>query len=150
MPSILFPFDVLYTTDLPKAVVAEALTARKTDGRREKRGATDDASCTVSSRTASISTTSAAASDGSSVGTGRSRKTAGNGRGIVVLPAIPALAVSAFCIANSRCRNFLKGVGAAGSADLVLVRNSCVMVHSLRSRVLDSFTSVELACPWHV
>eukprot|EP00903_Cladosiphon_okamuranus_P017392 g16020.t2 len=106
---------------LHQAVVAEALTPRKTDGRREKLGDTDDASSTFSGRTASISTTSAPASGGGSVGTGRSRETAGNGGGIAVLPAIPAMAVSAFCIANSRCRNFMKGVGAAGSADLVLL-----------------------------
>ena len=48
--------------------------------------------------------------------------------GIVVAATIPALAVSAFCCANSRCRNFLKGVGATGSADLVLVRRNIQVV----------------------
>ncbi|CAN0055726.1 unnamed protein product [Scytosiphon promiscuus] len=40
---------------------------------------------------------------------------------IVVAVSIPATAVSSFCCANSRCRNFLKGVGSAGSADLLLL-----------------------------
>ncbi|CAM9250937.1 unnamed protein product [Hapterophycus canaliculatus] len=40
---------------------------------------------------------------------------------IIVAASIPALAVSTFCCANSRCRNFLKGVGSAGSADLLLL-----------------------------
>lgn len=36
---------------------------------------------------------------------------------------VSAEMVSAFCRANTRCRNFTKGVGASGSADLVLVRH---------------------------
>lgn len=36
--------------------------------------------------------------------------------------SLPAEAVSTYCRTNSRCRNFLKGVGSSGSADLVIVR----------------------------
>lgn len=63
---------------------------------------------------------SASASIGSS-SVDRAAKVGGKDGGVVVAASIPPVAVSAFCCANARCRNFLKGVGTSGSADLVLV-----------------------------
>lgn len=96
------------TLILPKtfeqAVVAEKMGARKTSD--EGQGADDE----------DQSTTRAAVTNASADSTVAPVATE-------IAASISATAVSSFCCVNSRCRNFLKGVGSAGSADLLLVRN---------------------------
>lgn len=98
-----------------QAAVAEASATRTAAGRGQK---------TADEETASATTTAtcvASTAPAGSVGSGGPGPTAKSSGAVLVSANISAAAVSSFYCANSRCRNFLKGVGAAGSADLVLV-----------------------------
>lgn len=98
-----------------QAAVAEALATRT---------AADGGQKTADEETASATTTATCVANttpAGSVGSGGTGPTAKSTGAVLVSASISAVAVSSFCCANSRCRNFLKGVGAAGSADLVLV-----------------------------
>ncbi|CAM9135722.1 unnamed protein product [Ectocarpus sp. 12 AP-2014] len=100
---------------LHQAAVAEALATRT---------AVDGGHNTADEETASATTTATCVANtapAGSVGRGGTGSTAKSTGAVLLSASISAVAVSSFCCANSRCRNFLKGVGAAGSADLVLL-----------------------------
>lgn len=99
-----------------QAAVAEASATRVAADRGQKTADGENISATTTATC--VASTAPAGSVGSG-GTGPTAKSTGT---VLVSTSISAAAVSSFCCANSRCRNFLKGVGAAGSADLVLVR----------------------------
>ncbi|CAM9478757.1 unnamed protein product [Ectocarpus sp. 4 AP-2014] len=100
---------------LHQAAVAEALATRTAADGGQKTADEETASATTTATY--VANTAPAGSVGSS-GTGPTAKSTG---AVLLSASISAVAVSSFCCANSRCRNFLKGVGAAGSADLVLL-----------------------------
>ncbi|CAM9771530.1 unnamed protein product [Ectocarpus sp. 6 AP-2014] len=100
---------------LHQAAVAEALATRTAADGGQKTADEETASAT------STATCVAKTAPGGSVGGGGTGPTSKSTCAVLVSASISAAAVSSFCCANSRCRNFLKGVGAAGSADLVLL-----------------------------
>ncbi|CAM9205777.1 unnamed protein product [Laminaria digitata] len=98
---------------LHHAALATALQARK--AAEKENAASDDFTSTTTNSTTKNPNPGVTVTNGGGGGGG------GGGEQVVAKKSIPAGAVSAFFSTNARCRNFLKGVGASGSADLVML-----------------------------